>query len=147
MLSKVNTRKSHYNHAYLFFYKFTLFIFHYNLLMIRTKQKSGRSNSFIELSRIFFLLFLIIGHSGYIMVFAGHKQFLFYQFADARFFLNLSSSMTIGFAAITGLYVFNEKNLALKNLSRIFYIIVVNFVLGIIILLSTGFGVGDGHIV
>ena len=115
--------------------------------MIEDKQKNERSNSFIELARIFFLLFLLIGHSGYVMVFAYKGERLFYQFADARFFLNISSYMTIGFAAITGLYVFNEKRLALRNLSRIFYIIIVNFVLGIIILLSTGFGVGDGHIV
>ena len=114
--------------------------------MIQIKQQGNRSNSFIELSRVIFLLLLIIGHSGYIMVFSGKPESTFYGFADTRFFLNISSTMTIGFAAITGLYVFNQKSLALRNLSRIFYIIIVNFIIGIIIMLSTGFGVGDGHI-
>ena len=126
-----------------------LIFFLYNFHMNKTIKSTVRTNSYIEIARDIFLIFLIIGHSGYILAFAHYPfkdQRLFYSYSDVRLLMNLSSTMTIGFAAITGLFVFQEKRLALRNFSRILYIIVINFVLGMIILLSSGIGLGEGRI-
>lgn len=107
---------------------------------------SKRDNSFIEIARLLLLFFLIIGHSGYVLVYAGYAEGDFANFVDSKIFFNLSEGMTVGFAAITGLYVFNNNNLALRNFIRILYIIVINAVLSSVILAAVGKAI-DGEVI
>ena len=103
--------------------------------------------SFIELLRIIFLILLVVTHSGWILAEVGLKNDAFQKFLDSALMTQLSYQSTLSFACISGLYIFQKRSFFNKNVSRLFYILIANFMLGWIVILSTEREITGGTIV
>ena len=113
--------------------------------VIRSSQTPR--TSFIELLRVIFLILLVVAHSGWILAEIGLKDGAFQKFLDSALISQLSYQSTMSFACISGLYIFQKRSFFNKNVSRLFYILIANFVLGCIVVLSTEREITGGTIV
>lgn len=112
--------------------------------MKQINTQRPRSNSFIELARVLLLIMLLTVHAGAVLEYSGYPVLRgYFLLKDLRVFLNLSEGVVLFFAAITGLFIFKDEGLALRNVSRIIYIIIINFILGIGILSVSNIGINN----
>ena len=91
-------------------------------------KKQKRGNSMIEILRILFLFFLIFTHSTKLgLNVFGH--------IDTNFIKLVSQISVVGFAAIMGIYIYNNENKRLfgRNIRRLLFIIISSIVISVIL--------------
>lgn len=88
-------------------------------------MKVTRNNSTIELIRIIMLSFLIVTHWG---VYWHYNDWI-----DTSIMHEISEFSVTTFAIITGAFAFKKKSLLWKNISRIFFIIIMSIILSTLV--------------